>query len=167
MARGLEGGRVYFADPALRAHDVGERESVPVAIGVFGFMQGGIGVDGSPVAAVVGGDVGAVGAYGDPEFLTLSMPRRLAVVWESSMFPLSLSLDGQAKDENNDGGGHERMVTDGGVAGLTTSGWVLHRCTSPLYLSPKVFERKYLSPDFGLKSDNEKARLMPGLLVFF
>jgi len=68
MARGLEGGRVYFADPALRAHDVGERESVPVAIGVFGFMQGGIGVDGSPVAAVVGGDVSAVGAYSNPRF---------------------------------------------------------------------------------------------------
>ena len=33
-------------------------------VGVGGFVFGG--VEGAPVAAVVGGDVGAVGAYGDP-----------------------------------------------------------------------------------------------------
>ena len=46
----FEGGGVQFADAAVGADDEGEGEGVPVFVGV-------------------GGDVGAVGAYGDPEFL--------------------------------------------------------------------------------------------------
>ena len=64
----MKGGWVQSADAAVRAYDVGEREGVPVAVGIGGFVECGIGMDGTPVAAVVGGDVGAVGAYGDPGF---------------------------------------------------------------------------------------------------
>jgi hypothetical protein len=51
----------------VRSDDEGEGESVPVLVGV-GWVFGG-GLEGGPVLAVVVGDVGAVGAYGDPEFL--------------------------------------------------------------------------------------------------
>src|SRR3974390_1364534 len=61
-------GFVEFADTAVGAADVGKRECIPVAVGVGGFVECGVGMDGTPVAAVVGGDVGAVGAYGDPGF---------------------------------------------------------------------------------------------------
>ena len=56
-----------FAYASVGAYDVGEREGVPVFVGVG--RIGGAGFEGAPVAAVVGGDVGAVGAYGYPEFL--------------------------------------------------------------------------------------------------
>ena len=64
----FECGGVKSANAAFWAYDVGERKCVPVSVGVRGFVQGGVGVDGMPVSAVVGGDVGAVGAYGDPDF---------------------------------------------------------------------------------------------------
>jgi len=61
---GLEGVRVEDADAAVGAYGVGEGEGVPVLVGVGGFVTGG--VERAPVSAVVGGDVGAVGSYGDP-----------------------------------------------------------------------------------------------------
>jgi len=64
----FECGGVKSADAAFWAYDVGKREGVPVAVSLRGFVQGGVRVDGMPVAAIVGGDVGAVGAYGDPGF---------------------------------------------------------------------------------------------------
>ena len=64
----LKGGLVEAADAAVGAYDVGEGEGVPVAVSVRVLVEGGIGVEGTPVAAVVGGDVGAVRAYGDPGF---------------------------------------------------------------------------------------------------
>ena len=61
---GLQGGGVEDADAAVGAYGEGEGEGVPVLVGVGVFV--GDGVEGAPVAAVVGGDVGAVGAYRDP-----------------------------------------------------------------------------------------------------
>ena len=66
-----------LADAALRAYDVGEREGVPVLVGVGWVLV--CGFQGGPVAAVVRGDVGAVGAYGDPEFLVGVVGYRTAV----------------------------------------------------------------------------------------
>jgi len=51
----------------VRAYDEGEGEGVPVFVGVGWVVAGGC--ERMPVLAVVAGDVGAVGAYGDPEFL--------------------------------------------------------------------------------------------------
>jgi len=48
------------------ADGVGEGEGVPVLVGVGRFVEGGVGFEGVPVVAVVGGDVGAVGTDGDP-----------------------------------------------------------------------------------------------------
>ena len=62
----LEGVGAELADAALGAYDEGERESVPVFVSVRWVLCGGF--EGAPVAAVVAGDVGAVGAYGDPGF---------------------------------------------------------------------------------------------------
>jgi hypothetical protein len=56
----LPRGFVEAADAAVRAHDVGQRERVPVAIGLGGFVQRWVGMERAPVAAVVGGDVRAV-----------------------------------------------------------------------------------------------------------
>ena len=53
-----------LADAALRAYDVREREGVPVLVGVGWVLWAGF--ESGPVLAVVAGDVGAVGAYGDP-----------------------------------------------------------------------------------------------------
>jgi hypothetical protein len=47
--------------------DEGEGEGVPVLVGVGLVFSSGF--EGCPVLAVVAGDVGAVGAYSDPEFL--------------------------------------------------------------------------------------------------
>ncbi len=68
----FQNGRAEFADAAVGADYEGEREGVPVA--VFGNLVGaggerGVGMESAPVAAIVGGDVGAVGAYGDPGFV--------------------------------------------------------------------------------------------------
>ena len=60
------GTRFEAADAAVGADDEGEGEGVPVLVGVGGFARSG--QERAPVAAVVGGDVGAVGAYGDPGF---------------------------------------------------------------------------------------------------
>src|SRR5579875_889584 len=62
------GEGVWFehANAAVGAYDEGERKGVPVLVGVGGIAGGGVGFEGAPVAAVVGGDVGAVGASGDP-----------------------------------------------------------------------------------------------------
>ena len=51
----------------MGAYDEGEGEGVPVFVGVGWVVAGGF--EGCPVFSVVAGDVGAVGAYGDPEFL--------------------------------------------------------------------------------------------------
>ena len=61
---GLECGGVEQADAAVGADDEGQGERVPALVGVGGVDGGGF--ERSPVAAVVGGDVGAVGADGDP-----------------------------------------------------------------------------------------------------
>jgi hypothetical protein len=68
----LEGFGAEAADAAVGAYGVGERECVPVLVGVGDFVQPGVGLEGAPVAAVVGGDVGAVGAYGDPGLSAVS-----------------------------------------------------------------------------------------------
>ncbi len=57
-------------DTSVWANDEGKRERVPVFVCVGRVVAGGC--EGTPVFAVVGGDVGAVGAYGDPEFLVAS-----------------------------------------------------------------------------------------------
>jgi len=58
---------IELADAAVGADDEGEGEGIPVFVGV-GWLVAGRG-ERAPVFAVVGGDVGTVGAYGDPEFL--------------------------------------------------------------------------------------------------
>jgi hypothetical protein len=63
---GFEGFGAELADAAIGAYDEGEGEGVPVLVGVGWVLCGGF--EGGPVAAVVVGDVGAVGAYGDPGF---------------------------------------------------------------------------------------------------
>jgi hypothetical protein len=50
----------------MRAYDEREREGVPVLVGI-GWVSG-FGLECVPVPSVVGGDVGAVRAYGDPAF---------------------------------------------------------------------------------------------------
>gem|GEM_PF-4259310 len=60
--------RIEFADAAMRACYKGKRQRVPVAVGVGRFTRCGVGMQRAPVLAVVGGDVGAVGANGDPGF---------------------------------------------------------------------------------------------------
>ena len=44
-----------------------ERAFQLLVFGILGVGVGGGGFEGAPGAAVVGGEVGAVGAYGDPE----------------------------------------------------------------------------------------------------
>lgn len=56
-----------FTYAAVGADHKGQRVCVPVLIGVQRFACRRL--QGMPVAAIVGGDVGAVGAYGNPEFL--------------------------------------------------------------------------------------------------
>ena len=64
----LQRGLIQLADAAVRTDDEGKRKRVPVAVGVGCFVQCWIGMKCAPVFAVVGGDVGAVGADGDPGF---------------------------------------------------------------------------------------------------
>ena len=59
---------IEFADAAVGANDEGQRDGVPVGVGAGGLVERGIGMNGVPVPAIVGGDVGAVGADGDPGF---------------------------------------------------------------------------------------------------
>ena len=60
-----DGAEAAYA--SVGAYDEGEGEGVPVFVGVGWVVAGGF--EGCPVFSVVAGDVGAVGAYGDPEFL--------------------------------------------------------------------------------------------------
>jgi hypothetical protein len=76
---------------------------------------------------------------------------------------LGLSLDGQGKEENNDGEAHMGMVTDGPAAALTASDCVLHRYPPPVLESPKVFETKNLSLDLSLDSGQRKSPAFAGL----
>ena len=61
-------GFIELADPAVRADYEGKGERVPVAVGVGRFVQCRIRMQCAPVFAVIGGDVGAIGANGDPGF---------------------------------------------------------------------------------------------------
>ncbi len=63
---GFEGVVAELADATVGADDEGEREGVPVFVGVGGLAWAG--PEGRPVPAVVPGDVGAVGAGGYPRF---------------------------------------------------------------------------------------------------
>jgi hypothetical protein len=76
--------------------------------------------------------------------------------------PLGAGLNGQGEHENNYGEAHGSMVTDGSAVALAASDWVLHRYPLPPYLSPKVFERKDLSPDFGMDLIWIVAKKKPG-----
>ncbi len=58
---------VELADPAMRPDDKRQRKRIPVTVRVCRLMQC-IRPQRAPVFAVVGGDVGAVGADGDPGF---------------------------------------------------------------------------------------------------
>ena len=71
----------------MRAHDEGKREGVPVFVGVGWVLRTGF--EGCPVFSVVAGDVGAVGAYGDPEFLlgVVGYGGAVAVGWGLCRFP--------------------------------------------------------------------------------
>jgi hypothetical protein len=56
----------YLTDATVGAYDERQREGVPVLVGIRGLA--GLGVERTPVFAIVDGDVGSVGAYGDPGF---------------------------------------------------------------------------------------------------
>jgi hypothetical protein len=74
---------------SVGAYDEGEGEGVPVFVGVGWVVAEGF--EGCPVFSVVAGDVGAVGAYGDPEFLggVVGYGGAVAVgwVWAAANFP--------------------------------------------------------------------------------
>src|SRR5215469_10465182 len=74
---GGEGVVAEFAYAAAGAYGEGEREGVPVLVGV-GLIEGA-GFEGRPVLAVVSGDVGSVGAYGDPGFGLFVIGHRAAI----------------------------------------------------------------------------------------
>ena len=95
---------IEFADPTVGADHEGERESVPVLVGIGGFVERGIGAEGTPVAAVVGGDVGAAESYGDPGFggggvgyggaVAVGWGRRAVLSLEEQVFQYWTSRDG-------------------------------------------------------------------------
>jgi hypothetical protein len=58
---------IEFADSTARANDEGEGEGVPAFVGIGWVLRTGF--ERCPVFSVIAGDVGAVGAYGDPKFL--------------------------------------------------------------------------------------------------
>jgi len=64
----LQRGLVHLADATVRTDDERQRECVPAAVSVGWLVQCWIGMKCVPVFAVVGGDVGAVWADGDPGF---------------------------------------------------------------------------------------------------
>src|ERR1700724_3148277 len=83
---------IELADAAVGADDEGEGEGVPVFVGVgWGVAGGG---EGGPVFAVVAGDVGAVGAYGDLEFLrgVGGYGGAVAVGWGLGRLPIAGAL---------------------------------------------------------------------------
>ncbi len=59
---------VEFADPPMWPDHKRQRKRIPVAIRVCRFMQRRIRMQCAPVFAVIGGDIGAVGANCDPGF---------------------------------------------------------------------------------------------------
>ncbi len=60
----LQSIRVEYPNPPVRPNDERQRERVPVLVGAGRLSRRGL--ERTPVAAVVGGDVSAVGANGDP-----------------------------------------------------------------------------------------------------
>src|ERR1700693_62030 len=66
-----QGVGAELGDAAVGADDEGQRERVPVFVGVRGVVVRRARRQGVPGAAVVSGDVGAVGADGDPGFVLL------------------------------------------------------------------------------------------------
>jgi hypothetical protein len=90
---GVECFGTEFADAAIGAYDEGQREGVPVFVGVGGVLCAGF--EGAPVAAVVTGDVGAVGAYGDPGFGggVVRYGAAVAVGWSLGGFPVITVID--------------------------------------------------------------------------
>ena len=57
-----------FADAAVGADDEGEREGIPVPVGVGRLVQHANRMKGAPGVAIIDRDVGAIGANGDPGF---------------------------------------------------------------------------------------------------
>src|ERR1035437_9906823 len=53
----------------MRPHHQRQGQRLPMLIRVGRLVERGVGFQDAPVAAVVRGDVGAVGAYGDPGFV--------------------------------------------------------------------------------------------------
>lgn len=168
----VEAGEVAFA----AGHDDGD-------IGVEGLDAAeveffGSGWDGAELpdeAAVFGAEDGAVGSAGpgDAVAYTVDAPEAGGCVGVFDV-PLSLRSDSQGENENKYGEAHEWRVTDGSAVVWASFRCVLHWNTPPpRYFSTKVFETKDLSTnwsglslDFGLDSDDEKARLLPGSLFF-
>ena len=85
-----DGAEAAYA--SVRAYDEGEGEGVPVFVGVGWVVAGG--GKRAPVFAVVGGDVGAVGANGDPEFLSgvVGYGGAVAVGWGLGRLPIAGAL---------------------------------------------------------------------------
>jgi hypothetical protein len=83
---GFEGFRAEFADAAFGTYDEGEGESVPGFVGVGDVLWAGF--EGDPVLTVVAGDVGAVGAYGDPGFglFVVGYGAAVAVRWGAGSY---------------------------------------------------------------------------------
>ncbi len=86
------GDGVEAAYASVLADDEGEGEGVPVFVGVGWFLRGGF--QGCPVLAVVAGDVGTVGANGDPEFLIgiVGYGRAVAVGWGLGGLPVAAAV---------------------------------------------------------------------------
>ena len=82
-----DGAEAAYA--SVGAYDEGKGEGVPVFVGVGWVVAGGF--EGCPVFSVVAGDVGAVGAYGDPEFLlgVVGYGGAVAVGWGLGYVPIS------------------------------------------------------------------------------
>jgi hypothetical protein len=83
---------IELADSTVRPYDEREGEGVPVFVGVGRVLRTGF--EGCPVFSVVARDVGAVGAYGDPEFLLGVVGYRgaIAVGWGLSEIPVSKAV---------------------------------------------------------------------------
>ena len=86
-----DGAEAAYA--AVRAYYEGEGEGVPVFVGVGWVVAGG--GEGCPVFSVVAGDVGAVGAYGDPEFLggVVGYGGSVAVGWGCTRRPRGVVVE--------------------------------------------------------------------------
>src|SRR6185437_16963463 len=73
----------------MRTSDIRQRKSVPVPIRILRFMERGLGVNRPPVVSIVGGNIGAIGAYGDPGFGggVVSYRGAVAVGWDGGRLP--------------------------------------------------------------------------------